>query len=264
MSEGFEASPLMPRSSGAWTSRCRGGANRVPSKGLAYVRLTHSHATYATCVHVRKLLRPDDGETFCRELECEPSPVAWCDTQMPIDLRRCTHASRVQVAYTRATLRNMRSMEESPHESRGERQALARRVGEYLTDAATAAGYDVRPRAGGRAQLATSIGVSLTTISRTLEGKTLPLPSQLTAWASVLGLDQREMLVNSGMLPPEHGPQPPARRVASVTLTPEEAMDAWGITDLRIRTMLSGNIVQAIELQKDLDADDSRGATARG
>ncbi len=41
-------------------------------------------------------------------------------------------------------------------------------------------------------------------------------------------------------------------------------MDAWGITDLRIRTLLSGNIVQAIELQKDLDADDSRGATARG
>ncbi|MFD6751374.1 transcriptional regulator, partial [Streptomyces anthocyanicus] len=101
----------------------------------------------------------------------------------------------------------MRSMEESPHESRGERQALARRVGEYLTKAATAAGYDVRPRAGGRAQLAVSIGVSLTTISRTLEGKTLPLPSQLTTWASVLGLDQREMLVNSGMLSPEHGPQ---------------------------------------------------------
>ncbi|MER5877684.1 transcriptional regulator [Streptomyces sp. NPDC060235] len=158
----------------------------------------------------------------------------------------------------------MRSMEESPHESRGERQALARRVGEYLTKAATAAGYDVRPRAGGRAQLAVSIGVSLTTISRTLEGKTLPLPSQLTTWASVLGLDQREMLVNSGMLSPEHGPQPTIRRVAPASLTPEEAMDAWGITDLRIRTMLNGNIVQAIELQKDLDAGDDRGATARG
>lgn len=160
----------------------------------------------------------------------------------------------------------MRSAEDSPHESRPDRQAQARRVGAYLTDAATAAGYDVRPRQGGRAQLATATGLSLTTISRTLDGKTLPLPSQLTTWATVLNLDHRRILVESGLIPdliPEQrGPQQPrreAKATGSRALSPEEAMTAWGITDPIIRRTLNGSIVHAIELQEEIDAAETRG-----
>lgn len=158
----------------------------------------------------------------------------------------------------------MRSMEDPPHGvTREERQTVARHVGAYLTKAATAAGFDVRQRAGGRAQLAGRLNVSLTTVSRTLEGKTLPMPSQLTSWASVLGLDHQQLLFESGLIPSESDPDAPNADVASPTLTPEAAMDAWEITDPKIRTMLAGNIRQARELQQETDAAD-RGATARG
>ncbi|KUN87636.1 hypothetical protein AQJ66_08285 [Streptomyces bungoensis] len=147
----------------------------------------------------------------------------------------------------------MRSAENSPHESRARRQAQAQRIGAYLTQAATAAGYDVRRRQGGRAQLAAVTGLSLTTISRTLDGKTLPLSSQLTTWATVLNLDHRRVLVESGLIPEQRGPQSP-RREPDAALSPDEAMTAWRITDPIIRRTLNGSIVQAIALQAEIDA----------
>jgi transcriptional regulator with XRE-family HTH domain len=155
-------------------------------------------------------------------------------------------------------------MEESPHGNRAKRQAQAGRVGAYLTQAAAAEGYDVRPRQGGRAQLAAATGLSLTTISRTLDGKTLPLPSQFSTWATVLRLDHRSMLVESGLIPAEQGPDLPSRAVTSAPLSPDEAMNAWGITDPIIRKTLNASIVQAIKLQEEIDAADDRGAAARG
>lgn len=158
----------------------------------------------------------------------------------------------------------MRSTEDSPHSAtREERQAIAQRVGAYLTKASIAAGFDVRQRAGGRAQLAGLLKLSLTTVSRTLEGRTLPMPSHLTSWATVLGLEHRQLLLESGLIPSEPAPEAPNADVPSATLTPEAAMDAWEITDPKIRTMLAGNINQARELQQEIDATD-RGATARG
>ncbi|MFF2205114.1 transcriptional regulator [Streptomyces sp. NPDC058145] len=148
----------------------------------------------------------------------------------------------------------MRSAKDSPHESRAKRQAQAQRIGAYLTQAATAAGYDVRRRHGGRAQLAAATGLSLTTISRTLDGKTLPLSSQLTTWATVLNLDHRRVLVESGLIPEQRGPESPRRGPDAATLSPDEAMTAWRITDPIIRRTLNGSIVHAIELQAEIDA----------
>ncbi|MFJ3720888.1 transcriptional regulator [Streptomyces sp. NPDC090057] len=148
----------------------------------------------------------------------------------------------------------MRSAKDSPHESRIRRQAQAQRIGAYLTQAATAAGYDVRRRHGGRAQLAAATGLSLTTISRTLDGKTLPLSSQLTTWATVLNLDHRKVLVESGLIPEQRGPESPRRGPAPTALSPDEAMTAWKITDPIIRRTLNGSIVHAIELQAEIDA----------
>jgi transcriptional regulator with XRE-family HTH domain len=148
----------------------------------------------------------------------------------------------------------MRSAKDSPHEIRAQRQAQAQRVGAFLTRAATAAGYDVRRRQGGRAQLAAATGLSLTTISRTLDGKTLPLPSQLTTWATVLNLDHRRILVESGLIPEQRGPQSPRRQPNPAPLSPDEAMTAWRITDPIIRRTLNGSIVHAIQLQAEIDA----------
>ncbi|MEU1529625.1 transcriptional regulator [Streptomyces fagopyri] len=166
----------------------------------------------------------------------------------------------------------MRSMEDPTYGSRATppppslsgRQAQARRAGAYLTAVATAAGYDVRPRQGGRAQLAALTGLSLTTISRTLDGKTLPLPSQLTTWATVLNLDHRRMLVETGHIPEQRGTQDVNRETAPEPLSPDEAMDMWGITDPIIRKTLSGSIVQAIRLQEELDAADGLRAVVGG
>ncbi|MFE3638271.1 transcriptional regulator [Streptomyces cellostaticus] len=148
----------------------------------------------------------------------------------------------------------MRSAKDSPHEIRSERQAQAQRIGAYLTQAATAAGYDVRRRHGGRAQLAVATGLSLTTISRTLDGKTMPLSSQLTTWATVLNLDHRRVLVESGLIPEQRGPESPRRAPHAAALSPDEAMTAWRITDPIIRRTLTGSIVHAIELQAEIDA----------
>ncbi|MER8030640.1 helix-turn-helix transcriptional regulator [Streptomyces bauhiniae] len=154
----------------------------------------------------------------------------------------------------------MRSMEDPPT-TREEHQELARRVGSYLAKAAEAAGFDVRTRAGGRAQLAARLGVSVTTVTRTLEGRTIPLPSQLASWAKVLGLDHRQMMVESGLIPEETGPTATHDAVAS--LTPNAALDAWNITDPKIRKMLLGAIEQGRDLQREIDAT-ARGAEARG
>ncbi|MFJ8008265.1 transcriptional regulator [Streptomyces fagopyri] len=166
----------------------------------------------------------------------------------------------------------MRSMEDPTYGSRATppppslsgRQAQARRAGAYLTAVATDAGYDVRPRQGGRAQLAALTGLSLTTISRTLDGKTLPLPSQLMTWATVLNLDHRRMLVETGHIPEQRGTQDVSREAASEPLSPDEAMDMWGITDPIIRKTLSGSIVQAIRLQEELDSTDGLRAVVGG
>ncbi|MGV9427152.1 helix-turn-helix domain-containing protein [Streptomyces sp. NPDC003656] len=157
----------------------------------------------------------------------------------------------------------MRSTEEDPPTliSREERRTVARRLGRFLTEAAERAGYDVRQRVGGRAQLAGRLGVHVTTVSRVLEGESIPLPSQLTQWATVLGVDHHQMLVESGLIPDETGPKAESGAVAS--LTPDAAMDSWEITDPIIRRMLAGAIKQARDLQREVAAA-ARGAEARG
>ncbi|MFD0502229.1 hypothetical protein ACFQ0G_52480 [Streptomyces chiangmaiensis] len=47
-------------------------------------------------------------------------------------------------------------------------------------------------------------------------------------------------------------------------LSPDEAMNAWGITDPIIRKTLSGSIAQAIQLQEELDAAGDFGVVALG
>lgn len=156
----------------------------------------------------------------------------------------------------------MRNTEDLHQGSRTGRQAQARRVGAYLAAAATAAGFDIRRRKGGRAQLAALTGLSLTTISRTLDGRTLPLPTQLVKWATALGLDHQAVLTDSGLIPARRAHR--TTGLASVALSPDEAMHAWGISDPIIRKTLAASIVHAIRLQEELDAAADREAVAPG
>ncbi|MFD8820846.1 multiprotein-bridging factor 1 family protein [Streptomyces sp. NPDC059605] len=127
----------------------------------------------------------------------------------------------------------------------------AERFGRFLAEAATNAGYDVRPRAGGRKQLAEAAGISASAISRTLDGKTLPRPAQMESLAKAVGVDVLEMLVRGNVISSENRNEATERPVASASLTPEEAVDAWGITNPLVRKMLIGQIEQAIRLQEE-------------
>ncbi|MFJ6014542.1 multiprotein-bridging factor 1 family protein [Streptomyces sp. NPDC092952] len=124
----------------------------------------------------------------------------------------------------------------------------------FITQAAMKAGYDIRPRAGGRKQLAEATGISVSAIGRTLDGKTLPLPSQMEHLAKAVGVPVLEMLVRGGVISGEHLNKSPDRHVASASLTPEAAADAWGITNPIVRKVLLGQIEQAILLQAEMGA----------
>ena len=113
---------------------------------------------------------------------------------------------------------------------------------------------DLTPGAGGRAKLAELTGMSRSSVSRMLEGRTLPLPHQFEAIAKVIGADVRDLLITSGVISEEAWPLTATTDVRSVPthpeqLSPEAVADSLGITDPTIRAMLLAGIRQAIDLQ---------------
>ncbi|MFJ8798441.1 transcriptional regulator [Streptomyces sp. NPDC102487] len=158
----------------------------------------------------------------------------------------------------------MRSTEESPPETRAERAARIAAFGALLTDAATRAGYDVRPRAGGRQRLANDIGLNVTTVGRVLDGKSLPSPGYMERYADALGVQLQDLFVESGLVTRREEPEQPAlRKVPIPELQPEEAADGLGVTHPQVRPMLLASINQAMRLQAEADAADQQGASAR-
>lgn len=150
----------------------------------------------------------------------------------------------------------MRSMDTDP--------TPAERFGAWLTAAATAAGYDTTSGSGGRAELARACGMSPSAVGRTLDGKTLPRPSQFEAIARAVHRDVREALVEGGIISAESWTDSTAVAVRSQPTAPEQVLDSWGIHDPTLRAMLLANIKQAIELSGDQEDSGSRGATAKG
>ncbi|MFC9604627.1 XRE family transcriptional regulator [Streptomyces niveus] len=155
----------------------------------------------------------------------------------------------------------MRSMEDPS--TADEPGAAARRFGAFLTRAAKQAGYDVTSGAGGRVALAEASGMSPSAIGRTVDGKTLPRPTQLAPLAKAVGLDVRTLLVEAGVIPAELWSDDQKPPVRSITLTPEDAADHWGITDPMVRRMLLSSVQEAIRLQQEVN-NDQRGTAAGG
>lgn len=127
----------------------------------------------------------------------------------------------------------------------------AERTAQVITELATQAGYDLTNRAGGMAQLADDAGISRSAISRTLAGKTLPSPAHALALARTLNCDVQEILEAGEVIPADSSHQPAWAQVRSAPPppTPDQAADAWGISDHVIRSMLITTIEQAIRLQ---------------
>ncbi|MEV4613266.1 helix-turn-helix transcriptional regulator [Kitasatospora sp. NPDC049258] len=131
-----------------------------------------------------------------------------------------------------------------------EHASTARRFGAAVYTAAERAGYDLRPGAGGRKALADDVGMSASAVGRMLRGETLPHPAQFERIADAVRIELRDLLVRGGVISAYSANNLPVR-VRSHPISPEEAADAWGITDPVIRRFLLATIAQAINLQQE-------------
>jgi transcriptional regulator with XRE-family HTH domain len=131
----------------------------------------------------------------------------------------------------------------------------AKRFGDLVRQLAPAAGYDLTTGAGGRAALARDVGMSPSAVGRMVNGETLPMPGQFEKIARALNTDVRNLMVAAGVISSTDWAESKIPDVRSATVqsppSPEEAADAWGITDPMIRRMLISNIEQAIRLQRE-------------
>ncbi|WP_329494213.1 helix-turn-helix transcriptional regulator [Kitasatospora herbaricolor] len=137
----------------------------------------------------------------------------------------------------------------------------AQRFGAVVHEAARRAGYDLTPGTGGRLALARDTGMSASAVGRMLRGETLPRPSQFQRIAQVVHLDLRELLVRGGIVS-EDSANDLDRGVRS-PITPEEALDAWGIRHPMIRKFLLATIAQAFALQRESEHESRGGGAAQ-
>lgn len=113
----------------------------------------------------------------------------------------------------------------------------AQKFGEYVSDAARAAGYDIdSPRGGGKKALAAKAGMSHASVSRMLAGQTIPDPKFFESLADALSLNVGRMLVEAGVIserslaPDERRPPrqiDPREMARSLGITAPEKIDAF-------------------------------------
>jgi transcriptional regulator with XRE-family HTH domain len=102
----------------------------------------------------------------------------------------------------------------------------AERFAAWLGPAMRRAGLDIdKPQGGGRAVLATACNVSRSTVTRWLEGRSMPGPDQFQPIAEALNVPVIEMLIGSGVIAPESVGEP-----RTTYPTPEEAAEELGIS----------------------------------
>ena len=152
-----------------------------------------------------------------------------------------------------------------PTEDTASETTPAQRFGAVVHEAARRAGYDLTPGSGGRLALARDTGMSASAVGRMLRGETLPRPSQFQRIAQVVHLDLHELLVRGGVIS-EESANDLSQGVRS-PITPEGALDAWGVTHPMIRKFLLASIAQAIGLQQESERgsfppDENRGGGA--
>ncbi len=123
---------------------------------------------------------------------------------------------------------------------------------------------------GAQARLVSDVGISPSTASRLVRGKTIPDIEVFPALAKVLGLTTLELLVAADFLPAEElqsrqtlsetNPSQVGSEVGSLTL--EEAADGLGITDEVGRAMFFAMADRLKRTAPDADQDDAAGGAA--
>lgn len=127
---------------------------------------------------------------------------------------------------------------------------------EWLRGCAAAAGYDPNSR-GGIASFARAAGTDRGQTGRAFRGEVKPAISSLRAWARVLKVPLREMLVRSGTLEEDDLPQPgdqPPPPAADIDLY--RIARKFGIADERAHLF-----VASVEAVANTFADEQKGTT---
>ncbi|MYZ37516.1 MULTISPECIES: helix-turn-helix transcriptional regulator [unclassified Streptomyces] len=133
--------------------------------------------------------------------------------------------------------------------------ARARKFAALVGSAAERAGYIGH---GSQQRLADDTGMSTSSVSRMLKGKSIPEPKFFPAIAEKLDIPLRDLLVEMG-IPAESLSalsETGRSQVGSRPITPSEAADQWGITDPIGREMLTATI----ERLKRLQGEDAAGS----
>lgn len=100
---------------------------------------------------------------------------------------------------------------------------------EFVTHHAIKAGYDLSgPRSGGKKNLANDTGLSLSTVSRMINGRTMPDAYSLQPLAKAIDVPVEHLLEAAGIVSPGAltGDEPPPTQ----PLTPRQAAARLGIT----------------------------------
>lgn len=133
----------------------------------------------------------------------------------------------------------------------------------WLEPAMRRAGFDLDRLSGGRLAFAEAVGVNPGTVTRWLQGKSMPDPDKFEAIAKALDVDPIDMLYGIGVLSAKTAATSHETAVRSRPITPSEAADELGIDDPRDREMFI-HMVQGFGRRKLNAAPDEGSSAAEG
>jgi transcriptional regulator with XRE-family HTH domain len=134
----------------------------------------------------------------------------------------------------------------------------------WLEPAMRAADYDLDRLSGGRVAFAEAVGVSPGTVTRWLQGKSMPDPTKFEAIAAALKADPIDMLVEIGVLSAKTVTSQPSTAVDFRPTTPSRAADELGITDPRDRALFLALVEQLNQGPRKLTDTEREDTAAQG
>lgn len=134
----------------------------------------------------------------------------------------------------------------------------------WLEPAMRRAGFDLDRLSGGRLAFAEAVGVNPGTVTRWLQGKSMPDPDKFEAIAKALSVDPIEMLYGTGVLSAETAAFSHGTAVRSRPITPSAAADELGIDDPYDRQMFIAMVNQIAKRPKSTAVPDEESSAAEG
>ena len=131
----------------------------------------------------------------------------------------------------------------------------------WLEPAMRHAGFDLERLSGGRAAFAEAVGVAGATVTRWLQGKSMPDPDKFEPIAKTLGVDPIDMLQEIGVLSAKRVTTGQESAVRSRPITPSQAAAELGIDDPYDREMFI-NMVETLGKRPKPSSVPNEGTTA--